>query len=373
MKHLLYSSIIISMLFASCYPVYVNTPSDQGTTVVPTTDYQQQPQPYQEEASYQVFYTQLAPYGRWIDYPGEGYVFSPNVDASFQPYSTNGYWVYTEHGWSWTSGYKWGWAPFHYGRWFYEDGYGWLWLPGHEWAPAWVTWGQCNGYYGWAPLGPHIDVNQHWTAPERSWTFVRAEQMNNRNLSRYTEGREHNHDMVSHINIINNTSVINHPGMNNGGDHRNDGNNQHQWGNNGNGNTGNQPGNNPNSNPQGNNQHQGYNNGGNTNNTPANPNTNMPGGNNQHQGNNNGSNTNNQPSNNQHAPAPTVVNHGPRPAEITPNTDILQHRIIENPKPTKTQVKNNNLIIFKPNINPNANQPNGTKPAPTKVAQYEKH
>ena len=28
----------------------------------------------QREVSYQTFYDELSPYGRWIDYPGQGYV-----------------------------------------------------------------------------------------------------------------------------------------------------------------------------------------------------------------------------------------------------------------------------------------------------------
>jgi len=37
------------------------------------------------------------------------------------------------------SDYKWGWAAFHYGRWFRDDRRGWLWKPGNEWGAAWLN------------------------------------------------------------------------------------------------------------------------------------------------------------------------------------------------------------------------------------------
>jgi len=43
----------------------------------------------------------------------------------------------TDDGMTWVSDYNWGWAPFHYGRWDYNDSYGWFWIPDNEWGPAW--------------------------------------------------------------------------------------------------------------------------------------------------------------------------------------------------------------------------------------------
>ena len=48
------------------------------------------------DVSYQTFYDELSPHGRWIDYPEHGYVWVPNAGADFRPYSTNGHWVWTE-------------------------------------------------------------------------------------------------------------------------------------------------------------------------------------------------------------------------------------------------------------------------------------
>ena len=78
--------------------------------------------------SFQTFYDELAPHGRWINNPQYGYVWQPYAEPGFQPYATRGHWVVTEYGNTWVSDYDWGWAPFHYGRWFYDDFYGWAWV-----------------------------------------------------------------------------------------------------------------------------------------------------------------------------------------------------------------------------------------------------
>ena len=86
--------------------------------------------------SFQIFYDQLGSYGQWVDYPDYGYIWIPYVRETFAPYSTNGYWVLTEYGWSWMSDYNWGWAVFHYGRWGFNNALGWFWVPGYEWGPS---------------------------------------------------------------------------------------------------------------------------------------------------------------------------------------------------------------------------------------------
>ncbi|MGV3539918.1 MAG: DUF6600 domain-containing protein, partial [Rufibacter sp.] len=60
--------------------------------------------------SFQVFYDELTPYGRWIQDPDYGYVWSPRVERDFQPYASRGHWVMTEYGNTWVSDYDWGWA-----------------------------------------------------------------------------------------------------------------------------------------------------------------------------------------------------------------------------------------------------------------------
>jgi hypothetical protein len=158
-----------------------------------------------DSVTYQQFYDALGPYGQWIDYPGFGYVWSPGI-PDFSPYVSNGFWVSTNLGWCWNSGYSWGWAPFHYGRWFYETGYGWLWVPGYEWAPAWVMWRTSPDYYGWAPLPPGINlgVSVGITIPYEHWTFVDHRYLTARDFRPYIPDVSKNEFIYKNTTIINN-------------------------------------------------------------------------------------------------------------------------------------------------------------------------
>jgi hypothetical protein len=129
------------------------------------------------------FYEALAPHGEWIELAPYGWVWSPEgVDPDWKPYS-QGWWVYTDYGWTFASDEPWAWAVYHYGRWLDTDDYGWVWVPGTEWGPAWVAWRYGDDYVGWAPLPPHIgwsastglligtfnfDIGLSWSA----WIFV---------------------------------------------------------------------------------------------------------------------------------------------------------------------------------------------------------
>ncbi len=192
----IYLILAAVLLFSSCGPV----------TVIQSDSYQPAPAEPAPDVSYQSFYDQLAPYGNWINYPGYGYVWMPNEGPDFQPYATNGNWIYTDAGWTWASNYSWGWAPFHYGRWFYENGYGWMWVPGNEWAPAWVSWRGGGDYYGWAPLGPRISVDvalSNYNPPANYWNFVPRRYMGNPDWHNYYV------DGGRNVTIINNTTIIN--------------------------------------------------------------------------------------------------------------------------------------------------------------------
>ena len=106
------------------------------------------------------FYENLAPYGQWFQEPSYGWCWTPyDLSADWRPYS-DGHWEYTDYGWSWAANETWGWAPYHYGRWFFDDSYGWVWVPGTEWAPAWVAWRYGDDYVGWAPLPPQADWDE---------------------------------------------------------------------------------------------------------------------------------------------------------------------------------------------------------------------
>jgi hypothetical protein len=112
------------------------------------------------EVSLNFFYDNLSPYGNWIEVGDYGYCFQPNVAVSssdWRPYA-DGYWAYTDVGWTWVSYEDFGWATYHYGRWTDLADYGWVWVPGYEWGPAWVSWRTGGDYVGWAPLPPGGNV-----------------------------------------------------------------------------------------------------------------------------------------------------------------------------------------------------------------------
>jgi len=157
--------------------------------------------------TYQSFYDNLSPYGTWIDYPGYGHVWNPRIEGEFRPYVTNGNWIYSTEGWAWTSNYPWGWAPFHYGRWLYDDMYGWLWVPGYEWAPAWVTWGFVDDYYCWAPLMPEVNVELafgSWRPHSFYWNICSRSHIYDREIARVIVPPGHFNNIVTRISIINN-------------------------------------------------------------------------------------------------------------------------------------------------------------------------
>jgi hypothetical protein len=93
--------------------------------------------------------------GNWYEVADYGYVWQPDAatNPDWRPY-TDGYWAYTDVGWTWVSYEDFGWAAYHYGRWIRLEDYGWCWVPGYEWGPAWVSWRTGGDYIGWAPLPP---------------------------------------------------------------------------------------------------------------------------------------------------------------------------------------------------------------------------
>ena len=113
------------------------------------------------EVSVDFFYNNLSG-GSWVEVGDYGYCWQPDVavsDPSWRPY-TDGYWAYTDVGWTWVSYEDFGWATYHYGRWVRLADYGWIWVPGRnlEWGPAWVSWRTGGAYIGWAPLPPEGEV-----------------------------------------------------------------------------------------------------------------------------------------------------------------------------------------------------------------------
>jgi hypothetical protein len=108
------------------------------------------------DVSIDFFYDNLNDGGSWVEVADYGYCWQPAVavsNRSWRPYS-DGYWAYTDVGWTWVSYEDFGWATYHYGRWIRLRGRGWVWMPGRDWGPAWVSWRTGGDYVGWAPLPP---------------------------------------------------------------------------------------------------------------------------------------------------------------------------------------------------------------------------
>jgi FecR protein len=141
--------------------------------------------------------------GQWQQAPEYGYVWVPTVVAvGWVPYRY-GHWAWiTPWGWTWIDDARWGYAPFHYGRWVQWHN-SWCWVPAPRhgrtgravYAPALVAWvgGPAAGAtavpssVGWFPLGPR----EVYVPPYRvSTAYVR-----NVNITNTT--------------IINNTSITN--------------------------------------------------------------------------------------------------------------------------------------------------------------------
>jgi hypothetical protein len=110
-----------------------------------------------DDMSIDFFYNNLSG-GNWIEVADYGYGWQPDLavnDPNWRPYA-DGYWAYTDDGWTWISYEDFGWATYHYGRWARLADYGWVWFPGSDldWGPAWVSWRTGGDYVGWAPLPP---------------------------------------------------------------------------------------------------------------------------------------------------------------------------------------------------------------------------
>ncbi len=155
--------------------------------------------------SFQYFYNELSPYGNWTSHSRYGSVWTPyDVGRNFQPYGTDGRWVMTEFGNTWVSDFPWGWATFHYGRWFYDDYLGWAWTPGYEWGPAWVDWRSNNNYYGWAPMWPGVQIGVSFNVPLNYWVFVPQRYLYRRSIFGYCVPRYRYNSFFGRTTVINN-------------------------------------------------------------------------------------------------------------------------------------------------------------------------
>jgi hypothetical protein len=123
----------------------------------------------------------LDSYGHWEQAPEYGPVWVPTaVAVGWVPYRY-GHWLWvTPWGWTWVDDARWGYAPFHYGRWVVWNN-SWCWMPAPRqgrlgrtvYAPAMVAWVggpavvASGNNVGWFPLGPrevfvpayHVSLN----------------------------------------------------------------------------------------------------------------------------------------------------------------------------------------------------------------------
>ena len=132
----------------------IYNPNDSTTTAGYTTGAEDGPL-VEDSSGY--FHDALSPYGNWMYVDGYGWCWQPTVEVvnpDWQPYGDRGRWIDSDCGWYWHSDYSWGWAAFHYGRWFSHPRSGWVWRPDRVWGPAWVSWRRSTDYCGWAPLPP---------------------------------------------------------------------------------------------------------------------------------------------------------------------------------------------------------------------------
>jgi hypothetical protein len=154
------------------------------------------------------FYAYLGPQGLWVSYSPYGYVWMPRgIDYHWRPY-TRGHWVFTDYGWTWMSGERWGWLVYHYGRWGWDRRLGWFWVPGTVWGPSWVAWRWGDAYIGWAPMPPGDDFDPRFgyrrhdfAIPGHYWNFIRGQEFMGRDLDRWVLPPERNVTIINYTRL----------------------------------------------------------------------------------------------------------------------------------------------------------------------------
>jgi ferric-dicitrate binding protein FerR (iron transport regulator) len=93
--------------------------------------------------------------GTWYNQPDGTQLWQPAdaLQVGFDPYGP-GSWSYVAGaGYSWASGYRWGWTPYRCGRWGWYDGFGWGWQPDSFCRTRWGYRGHYGAYIAQAPKG----------------------------------------------------------------------------------------------------------------------------------------------------------------------------------------------------------------------------
>ena len=118
-------------------------------------------------------------YGSWQYDQPYGYVWYPQVEADWRPYSYGSWSPIRSYGWTWVGAEAWAWPTHHYGRWGFARN-AWFWIPGRTWGAAWVSWSFADDYVSWCPLGwnsrPVFALSigsrrgwDYWTVPRRTF------------------------------------------------------------------------------------------------------------------------------------------------------------------------------------------------------------
>ena len=214
-------------------PLVAGYPTEMEPAPAPVVVYEPSP-----AVEYNYFYSPLAPYGSWVQLTDYGWCWQPTVavvHTDWRPYCDRGRWLDTDCGWYWQSDYSWGWAPFHYGRWFHHPVRGWCWRPDSAWAPAWVSWRYSGDYCGWAPLPPgahlhagggfsyygaHVGVSFGFGLGRDAWTFVPAHRMHDREVWQHRLGSAQVANVFHHSRVVNNYAASDHTVVNQGIDRR---------------------------------------------------------------------------------------------------------------------------------------------------------
>lgn len=204
----LMTTVVLAVILAGAAPL---GPSEKGPAAGSGGARPGVPQGFGAVLDIGYCYDYLAPFGTWISLDRYGYVWCPrHMGYRWRPYA-DGYWIWTDWGWTWMSDLEWGWMPFHYGRWGWDDDCGWFWVPGRVWGPAWVTWRFGDLYCGWAPIPPGVafGMGVDFDAialgiPFNFWVFVGGPHFLDRDIHRYALPFERNRTILSDTVIRNN-------------------------------------------------------------------------------------------------------------------------------------------------------------------------
>jgi hypothetical protein len=162
-----------------------------------------------------VGYEDLDDNGDWRPSPQYGDVWYPRVSAGWAPYH-DGHWAWVDPwGWTWVDDARWGYAPFHYGRWMSVEGR-WGWIPGPRevrpvYAPALVAFVGgggigIGGNVAWFPLGPReVYVPSYRVSP----TYVNRVNVSNTTVNNTTITNVYNTTIVNKNTTINNVTYVN--------------------------------------------------------------------------------------------------------------------------------------------------------------------